>query len=82
MSALSQDGYQIHRKNFCADEIAGLRQEADRVSAEAGAACVRKLLERSRVFADLAIAPRLKSLLADGVNPVRAILFDKTREEN
>lgn len=76
------DGYAILPGVFCDTEIACFQAEADRISDEAGSACVRNLCKKSSLFRDLSVGPRFASLLSEGFIPVRSILFDKTPQDN
>jgi hypothetical protein len=81
--SLSQDGFEIHRGVFSADEIEVLREEADRVATEAGSACVRNLNSRSERFRKLSNSPKLMGILPNAsFSAVRSLLFDKTPLEN
>lgn len=80
--SLQDDGYEIHREWFAPEEIRGFCLEADAVARAAGSACVRHLRERSALFRDLALTPRILQLVPDHLVPVRSILFDKTPDEN
>lgn len=81
--SLSQDGFEIHRGVFSADEIERLRAEADQVASETGSACVRNLSSRSAIFRELAHSSKLRETLGDAtLLSVRSLLFDKTPEEN
>ena len=83
MNSLARQGFQIHPGVFGAEEIRQLREEADRVASVAGSACVRHLRDRSRMFRDLALSPKILLLLPNAdLQPVRSILFDKTPSEN
>lgn len=82
MNSLIRQGFEIRPAVFTEDEILALRQEADRVAAEAGSACVRRLRDRSGMFAELSESPKLMALLPSGLPPVRSILFDKTEAAN
>jgi ectoine hydroxylase-related dioxygenase (phytanoyl-CoA dioxygenase family) len=83
MNSLIRYGFQMHPGVFAEDEIHLLREEADRVAADAGSACVRRLCERSDMFRDLARSSEIRSLLPHpDLQPVRSILFDKTPSEN
>ena len=82
MVSLQRDGYQICRGILGSRQICALRAEADRVAAEVGKACVRKLRSRSSAFAALAESDELLSLLPSGLIPVRSILFDKREGAN
>lgn len=82
MTGLAQDGFEIHRSVFAADEIESLRKEATRISHEAGSACVRNPRSRSTLFAELSESPKLMALLPTGLCTVRSILFDKTEAAN
>lgn len=82
MSALRDQGYRLVPSVFDAEEVSRLRDEADRVSAEAGTACVRNLCRRSPLFREIAEGERLAALIGAGLRPVRGILFDKTAAEN
>lgn len=62
--------------------IQHLREEADRVAATAGSACVRNLSRRSRLFAELSNSPEWNRWLPPGYRCVRGILFDKIPAEN
>lgn len=79
---LAQDGFEIHRGVFAADEIQSLRKEAARISREAGSACVRNPASRSTLFAAFSESPKLLALLPAGLTSVRSILFDKTDAVN
>lgn len=79
---IRQDGFEICRGVFTAEEIASLRTEADRISREAGSACVRNPRSRSAMFAALSESPKLMALLPSGLSTVRSILFDKTEAAN
>lgn len=82
-SSLSQDGFEIHRGVFSADEVEALREEADRVASEAGSACVRNLSVRSELFRELSNSPKLKEIFpSETLTTVRSLLFDKTPQEN
>lgn len=82
-SSLSQDGFEIHRSVFSADEIEALRKEADRVATEAGSACVRNLNSRSELFRELSQSSKLREIFSKGpFSAVRSLLFDKTPQEN
>jgi hypothetical protein len=61
MRILAQEGFEIHRSMFAADEIKSLRKEAERISREAGSACVRNPRSRSTMFAALSESPNLRS---------------------
>lgn len=83
MTSLVHQGYEIHRAIFTSDEINLLRKEADRVASEASSACVRNLRNRSALFHELSVSPKIRSLLlTTELRPVRSILFDKTPSEN
>lgn len=82
MRSLAQDGFEIHRCVFAADEIKSLKKEATRLSREAGSACVRNPRFRSAMFAALSESPKLLELLPSGLTIVRSILFDKTEAAN
>ncbi len=82
MMSLAQDGFEIHRCVFSADEIQSLRKEAARISREAGSACVRNPRSRSTMFAALSESPKLMALLPSDLTAVRSILFDKTEAAN
>jgi len=77
-----RDGCRIVRSVFTEEEILTFRDEADRVAAAAGSACVRHLRSHSPLFRSLALDGRLAPLLPDGAVIARSILFDKTPEEN
>lgn len=68
--------------------LKALRAEVDRISEEAGSACVRQLLGRSAILQSWLKEMMLSELLPRGervVKPLRAvrsILFNKTAEEN
>jgi hypothetical protein len=79
---LERHGFAIRRSVVGPSVIAALRAEADRVASTAGSACVRRLRERSPIFAVLALSPNLAGLIPPSSQPVRSILFDKTPEEN
>ncbi|HEX5789674.1 MAG TPA: hypothetical protein VFY13_00915, partial [Luteolibacter sp.] len=79
---LASEGYEVRRGVLAPDELAALREEATRIAAVAGSACVRNLQERSPLLREWAISTKLLSLIPDGMRPVRMILFDKTPEEN
>jgi ectoine hydroxylase-related dioxygenase (phytanoyl-CoA dioxygenase family) len=82
-SSLSQDGFEIHRGVFSADEVEVLKSEADRVATEAGSACVRNLNARSELFRELANSAKLRKIFPSApLSTVRSLLFDKTPEEN
>jgi ectoine hydroxylase-related dioxygenase (phytanoyl-CoA dioxygenase family) len=82
-SGLSQDGFEIHRGVFSADEVEALRAEADRVANEAGSACVRNLNSRSELFRELSNSPMLREIFpSTPLSTVRSLLFDKTPQEN
>lgn len=81
----ARNGYAIVRNVFSQAEVARFREEADRVAAEAGTACVRHLRSKSTLFDALARSRQLLDLIpqpAHPVTPVRSILFDKTPAEN
>ena len=81
--SLSQDGFEIHRGVFSANEIEMLKVETDRVAAEHGSACVRNLNSRSELFRELANSRKLADLFPmESILTVRSLLFDKTAEEN
>jgi ectoine hydroxylase-related dioxygenase (phytanoyl-CoA dioxygenase family) len=83
MNFLMQYGFEIHRSVFTSPEIELLRQEADRVAAAEGSACVRHLPDRSAIFRELSLSEKLSELLSrQSLQPVRSILFDKTPSEN
>lgn len=82
MSTLADDGYELRRQVVTAGTLAALREEVDRVAADACSACVRNLQRRSAVFAAFASDPVLALLIGDGMVAVRSILFDKTAEAN
>lgn len=65
MRILAQEGFEIHRSVFAADEIKSLRKEAERISREAGSACVRNPRSRSTMFAALSESPNLLALLEE-----------------
>ncbi|WAC21828.1 phytanoyl-CoA dioxygenase family protein [Luteolibacter sp. SL250] len=79
---LEKEGYRIIRSVFTEEEVARFREEADRVAAAAGSACVRHLRSHSGLFRDLALEERLRVLLPGDPVLARSILFDKTPEEN
>lgn len=79
---LLNQGFETHQRCFASEEIEILRAEADRVSLEAGTACVRHLRERSAIFSELSTSRVLLALIPSGLRPVRSILFDKTAAEN
>ncbi len=79
---LESDGYELVRKVFHADELSEFRTEADRLSTEAGTACVRHIREKSPLFRQLPLRPELIRLLPADLQPVRSILFDKTPSQN
>lgn len=81
-SLFQTDGYEVHRNLFAGEEIEEFRLEADKVSRTAGSACVRHLRERSGLFRNLALSPRILRLIPESLAPVRSILFDKTPDEN
>lgn len=60
MRILAQEGFEIHRSVFPADEIKSLRKEAERISREAGSACIRNPRSRSTMFAALSESPNLR----------------------
>ena len=80
--SLATDGFEIHRAVFDPAEVAELRQEATRVAEQAGTVCVRHLADRSDRFRAFSNDSRVKDRLADDLEPVRSILFDKTPVEN
>lgn len=83
MRSFTQDGFEIHRGVFSADEIGTLREEADRVATEAGSACVRNLNARSEVFRKLSNSSKLREIFPRApLSAVRSLLFDKTPQEN
>lgn len=83
MKSLTQDGFEIHRGVFCAEEVEALRQEADRVASEAGSACVRNLNSRSELFRNLSNSTKLREIFPNAqFSMVRSLLFDKTPQEN
>lgn len=75
-------GYAMIPAVFGQEDILGFREEADRVAAIEGSACVRHLRSKSRLFDELATVPALLALIPEGMIPVRSILFDKTPDEN
>lgn len=80
---LAQDGFEIHRGVFSVSEIEILRVETDRVATEVGSACVRNLSSRSKMFRELANAPKLRDMFRkETLLAVRCLLFDKTAQEN
>lgn len=79
---LEQDGFETHAGILSSTELHELREEANRIAASEGTVCVRGLLEKSRVFKRLSVSAHLQSLLPDGLQPVRSILFDKTPDQN
>lgn len=82
MASLEKDGFIIFRDFFAIAEIKKFRQEADRISAEAGSACVRHLRKSSSVFDELSVRESLIDMMGADAFPVRSILFDKTPKEN
>jgi ectoine hydroxylase-related dioxygenase (phytanoyl-CoA dioxygenase family) len=83
MTSLLRDGYQVHRGVFSSAEIEDFRAESDGIATKAGSACVRRLIERSRLFGKLSASSRLLSLFPESkLLPIRSILFDKTPDEN
>lgn len=60
MRILAQEGFEIHRSVFPADEIKSLRKEAEHISREAGTA-----RSRSTMFAALSESPKLLALLEE-----------------
>ena len=82
MHSFLEQGYAIHMEVLRSEEIAALAEEADRVAAEAGSACVRHLRKRSKLFRKFAKSDTLKAHLPEKMRPVRSILFDKTPDQN
>lgn len=82
VSALKDHGYRLVPAVFNAGEASRMRDEADRMSADAGTACVRNLYRRSPLFREIADGKRLATLIGAGLRLVRGILFDKTAGEN
>ncbi|MEO0413340.1 MAG: phytanoyl-CoA dioxygenase family protein [Verrucomicrobiota bacterium] len=79
---LEHAGFEIRRSIFTAREIELMRSEASRIAQAESSVCIRNLCAKSKFFSDLAYSDVLKSLLPDGVAPVRSILFDKTPSQN
>lgn len=79
MRMLERDGYEIHRS--AVENLLPLIEEAERLAAAAGSACVREA-DRSCLFRTLAHSQELRALVGCGLEPVRLILFDKTTSEN
>ncbi len=82
MPTLEEDGIEIHRGVFTAEEIESLRDEANRVTCRSGSACARNIRGKSPTFDALSSSPKLLSLLPSKLMAVRSILFDKTPEAN
>jgi hypothetical protein len=83
MNSLIRHGFQMHPGVFAEDEIHLLCEEADRLAAFAGSACVRHLRDHSSMFRVLAKSSKILNLLSNSdLQPVRSILFDKTPSEN
>jgi hypothetical protein len=83
MTSLIQDGFEIHRSVFSVAEIEALREEADRIAAEAGSACVRNLNARSEVFREISNSSKMREIFPQtAFSTVRSLLFDKTPQEN
>jgi ectoine hydroxylase-related dioxygenase (phytanoyl-CoA dioxygenase family) len=83
MNTFLHHGFQIYRGIFHSDEIELLTSEADHIASKAGAACVRHLCSKSKIFRDLAVSEKIANLLfSERLHPVRSILFDKTISEN
>ncbi len=81
-SSLGRDGFESHRCALPEIELTKLRGEADRVASESGNSCVRHLRKRSAFFDALAFSDSLRNFLPDAFQPVRSILFDKTKRQN
>jgi hypothetical protein len=81
-SAFNDHGYRLVPAVFNAGEVSRMRDEADRMSSDAGTACVRNLYRRSPLFREIADGERLAALIGAGLRLVRGILFDKTAAEN
>ena len=80
--SLREDGFEIRKTQLEPSDLVSLRNEADRVSHEAGSNCVRQLLLKSDFFLSTisVVAEDLPEL--EGMQPVRSLLFDKTPERN
>lgn len=79
---IQKNGFEIHRSVLSSEKISELRTEADAIAKAAGTACVRHLRGLSHLVDDLSQSKTLLSLLPTGFQPVRSILFDKTKSEN
>lgn len=82
VSAVKDYGFRLVPSVFDAGEVSRMRDEANRVSADAGTASVRNLCRRPALFREVAEGERLGRLIGVVLRPVRGILFDKTAGEN
>jgi len=77
-----RDGFTIVSDVFDRVALDNFREEADRVSEAEGAACVRNLASKSKLFDSLSKSVKLQSYVGEHLVPVRSILFNKTLDEN
>ena len=79
---LGDQGFRILRDHIDRSEIERLRNSADELAAREGAACVRRICERSEEFSDFVCGPKMTELLPADYVMVRSLLFDKTPDQN
>lgn len=82
MNDLQKEGFELVHGIFSKDGIEVMHNEADRVSKEAGPACVRHLRKKSKEFGRLAISERLKCPLLSELSPAQSIFFNKTPDKS
>lgn len=85
-TSLDNDGYVLERGIIGLSAVVQLRDEVESIARDANTVCSRDLLRRSETIYELAIGDLLHSLLEPVLGPfllpVRAILFDKTKDKN